>query len=172
MHHSQQSDSKRSMDIDEAEDGPVQPTREWYALLAGLLTRALLEGYMLRGWKGTQAAEILFSVGLANDEGKLQGKKGKKEEQKKANGKSPFFARKSVNQQQQSDAEVRAPTEPETTSSSHLLPEDFPPMEEVSSILFGSSAAFQEYVVEMEKRFSEVIISLFRLICYIFLMPL
>lgn len=145
------------MVIDEAEDELIRPTREWYALLAGLLTRALLEGYLLRGWKGTQAAEILLGVGLANDEGKLQGKKRKKEEQKKTNGKTSFFVWKGVDQQQQLDAEARAPTEPESSSSSssHMLPEDLPSMEEVSSILFGSSAAFQEYVVEMEKRFAE-----------------
>ena len=41
-----------------------RPTRDWYALLAGLLTRAVLEGYLSRGWKGSQGMECLMGVGL------------------------------------------------------------------------------------------------------------
>ena len=42
----------------------LQPTREWYMLLAGLLTRAVLEGYLTAGWRGPHAVECLLTVGL------------------------------------------------------------------------------------------------------------
>lgn len=41
-----------------------RPTREWYGILAGLLTRAVLEGYLSRGWKGPLGMECLLGVGL------------------------------------------------------------------------------------------------------------
>ncbi|KAK2459870.1 hypothetical protein APHAL10511_008070 [Amanita phalloides] len=46
-----------------------RPTREWYLLLAGLLTRAVLEGYLTGGWRGLQAVECLLTLGLAMDHG-------------------------------------------------------------------------------------------------------
>jgi len=42
----------------------LQPSREWYTLLAGLLTRAVLEGYLTAGWRGPEPAECLLTVGL------------------------------------------------------------------------------------------------------------
>ncbi|KAF8754124.1 hypothetical protein RHS01_06206 [Rhizoctonia solani] len=45
----------------------ARPTRVWYALLCGLVTRACLEGYLMRGWKGTLGAEILFRIGAKAD---------------------------------------------------------------------------------------------------------
>jgi hypothetical protein len=41
----------------------LRPTKEWYMLLAGLLTRAVLEGYATCAWKGTEAVECLLMVG-------------------------------------------------------------------------------------------------------------
>jgi hypothetical protein len=41
----------------------LRPTREWYMLFVGLLTRAVLEGYATGGWKGTEAAECLAMIG-------------------------------------------------------------------------------------------------------------
>ena len=40
-----------------------RPTREWYAILSGLLTRATLEGYFCRAWKGKRGMECLMGVG-------------------------------------------------------------------------------------------------------------
>ncbi|CAK5268188.1 unnamed protein product [Mycena citricolor] len=40
------------------------PSREWYLLLAGLLTRAVLEGYLTAGWRGPDAVDCLLKVGL------------------------------------------------------------------------------------------------------------
>ncbi|KEP51680.1 hypothetical protein V565_057630 [Rhizoctonia solani 123E] len=45
----------------------ARPTRVWYALLCGLVTRACLEGYLMRGWKSTLGAEILFRIGAKPD---------------------------------------------------------------------------------------------------------
>ena len=137
----QRTGSGASMDVDETDLECVTPTREWYALLAGLLTRAVMEGYLLRGWTGTHAAEVLFGVGLDG---------GKK---KKTNGKSSFFVWKGVDQQQQQPSDAEKPAEVEADP---LLAEGMLSMEEVASVLFGSGTAFQEYTAEMEKRFAEV----------------
>ena len=45
-------------------DDALRPSTEWYILFAGLLTRAVLDGYLTAGWKGIDAAECLLSVGL------------------------------------------------------------------------------------------------------------
>lgn len=41
-----------------------RPTQEWYGILAGLLTRAVLEGYLSHGWKGPLGMECILGVGL------------------------------------------------------------------------------------------------------------
>ncbi|KAJ8516628.1 hypothetical protein ONZ45_g6099 [Pleurotus djamor] len=46
----------------------LQPSREWYMLTAGLLTRAVLEGYLTAGWRGVGAIECLLTVGLGINE--------------------------------------------------------------------------------------------------------
>ncbi|KZP00403.1 hypothetical protein CALVIDRAFT_560382 [Calocera viscosa TUFC12733] len=43
---------------------PARPSRAWYALLCTLCTRACLEGYLARGWRGTEGVETLFGVGV------------------------------------------------------------------------------------------------------------
>ncbi|KAF5381947.1 hypothetical protein D9615_004261 [Tricholomella constricta] len=53
----------------------LRPTREWYLLLAGLLTRAVLEGYLTAGWRGSQAVECLLTVGLGMAESEPRNKK-------------------------------------------------------------------------------------------------
>jgi hypothetical protein len=47
----------------------ARPTRVWYALLCGLVTRACLEGYLMRGWRGTVGAEVLFRLGVRPEDG-------------------------------------------------------------------------------------------------------
>ncbi|EJF64870.1 hypothetical protein DICSQDRAFT_80644 [Dichomitus squalens LYAD-421 SS1] len=42
-----------------------RPSREWYYLFAGLLTRAVLEGYLTANWRGIEPLEVLLGVGLA-----------------------------------------------------------------------------------------------------------
>ncbi|KAG6868668.1 hypothetical protein C0993_012171 [Termitomyces sp. T159_Od127] len=53
---------------DRGHDVALRPTREWYLLLSGLLTRAVLEGYLTDGWRGLQAMECLLTVGLGMTE--------------------------------------------------------------------------------------------------------
>ena len=45
-------------------ENALSPSLEWYMLLAGLLTRAVLEGYLTAGWNGVQAIQCLLLVGL------------------------------------------------------------------------------------------------------------
>ena len=52
----------------ESEASPLRPSREWYMLFAGLLTRAALEGYLTGGWRGPDAASCLLSVGLGTSD--------------------------------------------------------------------------------------------------------
>ncbi|KAH9990686.1 hypothetical protein BJV77DRAFT_1068760 [Russula vinacea] len=40
------------------------PTVQWYFLLAGLLTRAVLEGYLTAEWRGLAPLQVLLSFGL------------------------------------------------------------------------------------------------------------
>ncbi|KAI0719386.1 hypothetical protein C8T65DRAFT_54127 [Cerioporus squamosus] len=42
-----------------------RPSREWYYLFAGLLTRAVLEGYLTANWRGIEPLEVLLGLGLA-----------------------------------------------------------------------------------------------------------
>jgi hypothetical protein len=44
----------------------LAPTVQWYLLLAGLLTRALLEGYLTAGWTGLAPVQVLLGVGLGS----------------------------------------------------------------------------------------------------------
>ncbi|KAG1736505.1 hypothetical protein EDB19DRAFT_1720654 [Suillus lakei] len=56
--------SRRSQTMEAPPAPPLRPSREWYMLLAGLLARATLEGYLTGGWWGLDAVECLLSVGL------------------------------------------------------------------------------------------------------------
>ncbi|CCA76196.1 hypothetical protein PIIN_10189 [Serendipita indica DSM 11827] len=40
-----------------------KPTREWYTLLADLVTRSVLEGYLVCRWKGIEHARVIFGLG-------------------------------------------------------------------------------------------------------------
>ncbi|KZT67431.1 hypothetical protein DAEQUDRAFT_812826 [Daedalea quercina L-15889] len=42
----------------------LRPSREWYFLFAGLITRAVFEGYMTAGWRSTEPLELLLGIGL------------------------------------------------------------------------------------------------------------
>jgi hypothetical protein len=120
------------------------PTSEWYALLASLLTRAVLEGYLLKGWKGTFAAETLLSLGLSD--GLRREKLGEKEV---SNGFEP--------------------AEGEVPMVNTLDPDGLPSVLEAGRILFGEDGAIvketgptveltakEEFAVEMRRRMHEV----------------
>jgi len=42
------------------------PTTQWYFMLAGMLTRAVLEGYLNAGWTGLAPVRVLLGVGLGS----------------------------------------------------------------------------------------------------------
>ncbi|KAF5326683.1 hypothetical protein D9619_003961 [Psilocybe cf. subviscida] len=54
----------KDKDKDTSNANALRPTKEWYMLLAGLLTRAVLEGYLTGGWRGLRAVQCLLMVGL------------------------------------------------------------------------------------------------------------
>ncbi|KAH8074809.1 hypothetical protein BXZ70DRAFT_963799 [Cristinia sonorae] len=60
--HRTQSDGNQSQQTLFA--NAFRPSREWYFLLAGLLTRTVLEGYVTGRWLGVEPLEVLLSVGL------------------------------------------------------------------------------------------------------------
>ena len=43
---------------------PLVPTVQWYLLLAGLLTRAVFEGYLTAEWRGLEPLQVLLGFGL------------------------------------------------------------------------------------------------------------
>jgi len=122
-----------------------RPKREWYGILAGLLTRAVLEGYLSRGWKGPLGMECLLGIGLGlNQQPGLRSLDG--------SDKMPAA-------QKGSDDEFE-----------HLDPDDCPSLLEAAKILFpnlckqptltmlrskGSEGPEAEYEDEMLERISE-----------------
>ncbi|KAH7102813.1 hypothetical protein BKA62DRAFT_769355 [Auriculariales sp. MPI-PUGE-AT-0066] len=50
-------------------DSPLQafPTRGWFSLAANLFTLAALEGYLVRGWRGPDGAEVILGIGLGQN---------------------------------------------------------------------------------------------------------
>ncbi|KAF8175807.1 hypothetical protein BJ912DRAFT_1064082 [Pholiota molesta] len=61
----------------------LRPSSEWYMLLAGLLTRAVLEGYLSGGWTRLQAVQCLLLVGFGINEnaGKEKARQLREEEE-------------------------------------------------------------------------------------------
>ena len=115
------------------------PTREWYALLASLLTRAVLEGYLLKGWKGAFAAETLLSLGLSDG-----------------------FRREKLSEEEMSNVF-------ELPMVNELDPDGLPSVLEAGRILFGEHGATmkenrptveltarEEFALEMHRRMNEV----------------
>ncbi|CAE7076240.1 unnamed protein product [Rhizoctonia solani] len=93
----------------------ARPTRVWYALLCGLVTRACLEGYLMRGWKGTLGAEILFRVG-AKPEG-------------------PSDGQRKFTPQEERDLSIYEAREKALTAM--YDPDEMPSLDEAGRILFG-----------------------------------
>ena len=127
----------------------LRPTRGWYFLLAGLLTRSVLEGYMTGGWRGIEPLEVLLCVGLG-----LPPRAGATSPRKDKNGGGS-----------QSGAKVEDPF-------MEFDPDDLPDLEDAVKVLFPSlrdinplrggvpprrsDGAEQEYEVEMTERLTRV----------------
>lgn len=67
-HHGSSFGAKETLPIhlQPSSTGHARPTRAWYALLCGIVTRAVLEGYIRGKWKGADPLEVLFGLGLGN----------------------------------------------------------------------------------------------------------
>ncbi|KIJ52413.1 hypothetical protein M422DRAFT_243198 [Sphaerobolus stellatus SS14] len=131
----------------------AQPSRAWFALLCGLITRAVLEGYVARGWKGAEYAEILMGVGLG-----IQGVGTRRS----ASGFNNNSASTSSNVSQQLLDVLEGRTEYE--------PDEMPNLVDACKLLFSglvqdarypdakekaTKTPEQEYVAEMEERMNE-----------------
>ncbi len=128
----------------------LRPTRAWYFLLAGLLTRTVLEGYMTGGWRGIDALEVLLCVGL---------------------GLPPKSA--NVPPRKESGAHDQSGKGKERDTFDQFDPDDLPDLEDAVKILFPSlrdvnpgrggfpqrrpEGAEQEYEIEMMERLARVI---------------
>lgn len=119
------------------------PTMQWYTLLASLLTRAALQGYLYHSWRGTDPVEILLGVGVG--------------------------ARKAASQPVDDDDEEESGSEKEREE---FLPDEWPELKEAWKVLFESGTllaredrtspkpAYTEYERMMTDRISEVSFSL------------
>ncbi|GJE89954.1 hypothetical protein PsYK624_060680 [Phanerochaete sordida] len=123
----------------------LRPTRAWYFLLAGLLTRSALEGYMTGMWRGTEPIEVLLCVGL---------------------GLPPKTSPAAQQQRKDKNAPGAAPGRADDPFA-EFDPDDFPELEDAVKILFPSlrdvnparggmsprpEGAEQEYEIEMQER--------------------
>lgn len=71
-HHRQRShsgrpsakDREREKETTPSTSGNARPSHAWYALLCGIVTRAVLEGYIRGQWKGADPLEVLFGLGM------------------------------------------------------------------------------------------------------------
>jgi hypothetical protein len=114
----------------------LRPSLEWYMLLAGLLTRAVLEGYLTGGWKGIPAVQCLLLVGLGINENAVQ-----------------------------KDEEEESDEEDDSEEFAGFDPDELPNLVEAVKILFPSlrdssseqkGKAEEEYEIEMLERLQRV----------------
>ncbi|KDQ08733.1 hypothetical protein BOTBODRAFT_561410 [Botryobasidium botryosum FD-172 SS1] len=159
----------------------ARPTREWYALFTGIITRAVLEGYLLKGWKGTTAAEILFGIGLGLHEVEPPNSLGERTQSHNAGSHSRLssqgrhrgsnsYASPSTTPSTHSDDESDDDSTADEEDFDYISfePEEMPTLLEAGKILFPHSGLRvtgrmkqargdpeEEYVKEMEERISE-----------------
>lgn len=135
----------------------LRPSREWYYLFAGLLTRAVLEGYLTANWRGVEPLEVLLGVGLAAIP--TQGR---------ANGARPPNSSTSSS----SGALAGRASGGDDPEFSEFDPDDLPDLEEATKVLFPSlreplgggnapvyyqrEGAELEYEIEMTERLARV----------------
>ena len=129
----------------------ARPTKLWYQLLAGLLTRSALQGYLVKGWKGTDPVEVLLGVGIGGTPPPATAIDGQ------AKGARPTAA-------------VEEDDEEDDEEEKEYEPDDMPDLTETWHILFGFNAdsqaagafenssreALEEYERIMAERMSDV----------------
>jgi len=147
----------------------ARPSREWYALLTALLTRAVLQGYLVKGWKGTEAVEILLGVGTGTHNPLAPG------------AQLPASLRgTSVHPPASSSATQDDESDDEDEEEKMYEPDEMPDLTEAWDVLFGlktmapapttgymASAleGLEEYEKVMMERTSEVCFKYFRYLC-------
>ncbi|OSX57688.1 hypothetical protein POSPLADRAFT_1071598 [Postia placenta MAD-698-R-SB12] len=135
----------------------LRPSREWYFLLAGLLTRAICEGYMTAGWRGIEPLEVLLGVGLGINP--AFGRRSRNRGQARENGQGGA-AEGSARQRPEEEEE-----DEEEDEFKQFDPDDLPELEEATRVLFPSlrdpgvangmhrrEGAELEYEIEMVER--------------------
>jgi hypothetical protein len=137
-------DPSRQMEKDRLQPYTLRPSREWYTLCAGLITRAVLEGYMTHEWTDVCALETLMKIGT---------------------GLSPSVISANVEGVEQEAVEY---------AFAEFDPDDLPSLLESVKILFPSlryngysqevipkEAEEAEYELEMEERLARVSVGAF-----------
>ncbi|KAJ3762764.1 hypothetical protein EV360DRAFT_34980, partial [Lentinula raphanica] len=121
----------------------LAPSREWYHLLAGILTRAALQGYLTAGWRGVNAVECLMGVGLGIDASGFQ---------KPSDGRRPSIVESASDSQREPspssstddpDTEARFEAETDILAEDEDLfkefdPDELPSLQQAVAILFPS----------------------------------
>ena len=129
----------------------ARPTKLWYQLLAGLLTRSALQGYLVKGWKGTDPVEVLLGVGIGGTP-------------------PPATAIDGQTKGARPTAPVDEDDEEDDEEEKEYEPDDMPDLTETWHILFGFNAdnqttgafenssreALEEYERIMAERMSDV----------------
>ncbi len=119
--------------------GDARPTRAWYALLSGMITRSALEGYLGRGWLGAEALEVLFGIGIGVDWHKAVEKPA---DDKDALAKRPRSSSTSSDikpMEEDGVSELRGPTTDASMAEAHMAqfePDGLPTLTEAAKILF------------------------------------
>lgn len=139
----------------------ARPTKAWYRLLADLLTRAALQGYLVKGWKGTDAIEVLLGLGIGGPPVPLSDMPNK----------MPRYGERVAMHTAADDDDDDSNGESLDTDDDdkEYEPDDMPDLNEVWHILFGvkskdsgganvgtSREAFDDYEKLMGERISEV----------------
>ncbi|KAF8318051.1 uncharacterized protein EI90DRAFT_3021208 [Cantharellus anzutake] len=117
--------------------GDGRPTRIWYALLSGMVTRAALEGYLGRGWLGPDALEILFGIGVGVDWEDVVGKPDEKDvSAMRARSGSTSSDVKSVEDDGVSQKRGSIDTSLSEAYAAQFEPDGMPTLAEAAKILF------------------------------------
>jgi hypothetical protein len=127
----------------------LRPSREWYMLLAGLLTRAVLEGYLTARWRGLEPVECLLMVGQGIAESTNSQDKGKGGDVGIGEGPEDEFAWFDPDEH------------PSLPDAIRIL---FPALRNPRSApLYKKDSAYAEFEMEMDERLRKV--------CELFLVP-
>ncbi|PCH42113.1 hypothetical protein WOLCODRAFT_163530 [Wolfiporia cocos MD-104 SS10] len=101
----------------------LRPSREWYFLLAGLLTRAVFEGYMTAGWRRIEPLEVLLGVGLGLNRTARRPNTGNAQDRGQARQGNPGASE--VDSLEDEEEELK-----------YFDPDDLPELEEAVKVLF------------------------------------